>query len=214
MFNSDIENKIIDFIKKSPLGVTSSEIARFLGLNRMTITKYLAIIKEKALIDFKQLGMAKLWYIPVVLNKELYFNELISNLASLMKDETSKTKIKKAAIETAKYIDEVYRKFHGVDKLSLPQVIEALVNAQEKIGGMFVVLKQNNKEIILRNTKCPFGENVKKNPGLCATTSAIAGVITARNLGYSKVTVKKTIAKGAKECLIHIQLRRDKKKTS
>ena len=71
MFNLEIEKKIIDFVKKSSLGVTSSEIANYVGLNRMTLTKYLAIIKERALIDFKQFGMAKLWYIPVKLSKEL-----------------------------------------------------------------------------------------------------------------------------------------------
>jgi len=70
MFNLEIEKKIIDFVKKSPLGVTSSDIASYVGLNRMTITKYLAIIKERALIDFKQFGMAKLWYIPVNISKE------------------------------------------------------------------------------------------------------------------------------------------------
>ena len=59
MFNLEIEKKILDFVKKSPTGVTSSEIAGYVGLNRMTMTKYLAIIKERTLIDFKQFGMAK-----------------------------------------------------------------------------------------------------------------------------------------------------------
>ena len=47
MFNSETERKIVDFIKKSPIGATSSDIARSVGLNRMTITKYLAVM-----IDF------------------------------------------------------------------------------------------------------------------------------------------------------------------
>lgn len=210
MFNSDIENKIVDFIKKSPLGVTSSDIAGYLGLNRMTIAKYLAIIKEKALVDFKPLGMAKLWYVPVSLNKEIYFDEVILNLANEMGDEVSKKRVKKAAIATAQGIEVQYKKFHGVDKLNYHQVIDSLVDAQRKMGGNFIVLERTEEIIIIKNTKCPFGGKVKGKGCLCATTSALCGVMTARNLGYSKVILKRTIAKGANECLIYIYLKKTK----
>ena len=210
MFNSDIENKIVDFIKKSPLGVTSSDIAGYLGLNRMTIAKYLAIIKEKALVDFKPLGMAKLWYVPVSLNKEIYFDEVILNLANEMGDEVSKKRVKKAAIATAQGIEVQYKKFHGVDKLNYHQVIDSLVDAQRKMGGNFIVLERTEEIIIIKNTKCPFGGKVKGKSCLCATTSALCGVMTARNLGYSKVILKRTIAKGANECLIYIYLKKTK----
>ena len=83
-FTTDIQQKIIDFIKRSPIGVTSSEIAKYLGLNRMTIIKYLAIIQQRALVDFKQLGMAKLWYIPVTLTREGYFDDLLVELSGLL----------------------------------------------------------------------------------------------------------------------------------
>src|SRR3989338_226002 len=43
MFNLETERKIVDFIKKSPIGVTSSDISRSVGLKRMTINKYLAV---------------------------------------------------------------------------------------------------------------------------------------------------------------------------
>ena len=208
MFNSEIERKILDFIKNRPLGVSSSDIAHYLGFNRMTITKYLAIIKERTLIDFKQLGMAKLWYLPVTLNKESYLNDTLLNISKDLNDETSKNKIKKAAIDTAKKIEGMYKKFHGVDKLNFTQVIDSLVDAQKKIGGNFVVVERTEDVIILRNTKCPFGEGVKQAPFLCATTSALCGTITARNLGYSRVVLKKTIAKGSTECLIYIYLKK------
>lgn len=208
MFDLEIEKKIVDFIKNSPLGVTSSDIAHYLGLNRMTIAKYLAIIKEKALVDFKQLGMAKLWYVPVTLNKENYLNDIILNLSKEFNDEISKKRIKQAAIATAKKIEEQYKHFHGVNKLNYTQVIDSLINAQKKIGGNFAIAERKEDVIILRNTKCPFGERVKKAPCLCATTSALCGVMTAGNLGYSKVILKRTIAKGSTECLIYIHLKK------
>jgi len=210
MFNSEIENKIVDFIKKSPLGVTSSDIAHYLGLNRMTIAKYLAIIQERALVDFKQLGMAKLWYVPVTLNREGYFNEILLKMGMVFNDEVSKKKIKQAAITSAKNIEEQYKKFHGVDKLSYSQVIDSLVDAQKKIGGNFNVVERTEDVIILKNSKCPFGDRVKKAPCLCATTSALCGVMSARNLGYSRVVLKRTIAKGASECSVYIYLKKGK----
>lgn len=210
MFDSETEKRIVDFIKNSPLGVTSSDITHYLGLNRMTIAKYLAIIKEKALVDFKQLGMAKLWYVPVTLNREGYFNELLLKLGTEFSDAVSSKRLKKVVIATAKKIEEQYKKFHNTDKLNYTQVIESLVDAQRKIGGNFIIVERTEDIIILRNTKCPFGEKVKKAPYLCSTTSALCGVITARNLGYSKVILKKTIAKGSNECLIHIYLKKTK----
>ncbi len=208
MFNLETENKIVDFIKNSPLGVTSSDIAHYLGLNRMTIAKYLAIIKEKALVDFKQLGMAKLWYVPVTLNKESYLNEIILNLAGELNDAALEKAVKKAAISTAQRVEGQYKQFHGTNKLNYTQVIGSLIDAQKKIGGNFITAERTEDVIILRNTKCPFGERVKKAPSLCNTTSALCGVITARNLGYSKVVLKKTIAKGSNECLIYIHLKK------
>jgi len=210
MFNSEIEKKIVDFIKTSPLGVTSSDVAHYLGLNRMTIAKYLAIIKEKALVDFKPLGMAKLWYVSVTLNREGHFNNLILNLGAELNDEVSKKRLKKAAIVSVKDIEEQYKKFYSTDKLSYTQVIDSLLDAQRKIGGNFIVIERTEEIIILKNTKCPFGEKVKKAPCLCATTSALCGVMTAKNLGYSKVILKKTIAKGSNECLIYIYLKKTK----
>jgi len=213
MFNSEIEKKIVNFIKNSPLGVTSSDIAHYLGLNRMTIAKYLAIIKEKALVDFKQLGMAKLWYVPVTLNRETYFNEVILNLSSELNDAALQKRVKKAAITNAKKVEQQYKQFHGTDKLNYTQVLDSLVDAQKKIGGNFIVIERTEDIIILKNTKCPFGEKVKKAPCLCATTSALCGVMTAKNLGYSRVIMKKTIAKGANECLIYIHLKKTEKET-
>lgn len=208
MIDSNIEEKIVNFVKNSPLGVTSSDIANYLGLNRMTIAKYLAIIRGKTLVDFKQLGMAKLWYVPVTLNKESYFNDVILKLGEELNDASLKKKIKEAAIATSKKIEEQYKQFHNTNKLNYMQVINSLVDAQKKIGGNFIVLERADDVIVLRNTKCPFGEKVKKAPCLCTTTSALCGVMTARNLGYSKVILKKTIAKGAKECLIYIYLKK------
>jgi len=118
MFNRETENRIIDFIKKSPIGASSSEIAKSIGLNRMTMIKYLAIIKEKTLIDFKQLGMAKLWYIPVNLNKEIFLSKFTSFLVSNLSKENLKALLEKTGIGLGEGINGMYLKFYNLEKLT------------------------------------------------------------------------------------------------
>ncbi len=150
MFDSDIEKKIVKFVKESPIGVTSSEIARYLNVNRMTITKYLAVIKERALIDFKQLGMAKLWFVPVNLNKESFLNMLTIQLAAKSADKKA---IKSAASKVADRVIELYKEYYDIDKLNISQVIEAIEDVEAKIGGKAKIIEQTNKKLTIECKK-------------------------------------------------------------
>jgi hypothetical protein len=42
---------------------------------------------------------------------------------------------------------------------------------------------------------------------MCMMTSNVFGAITARNLGYAKVELQRTIAEGAPECRVVVHLR-------
>ena len=207
MFDFDIEKRIVKFIKESPIGVTSSEIARYLNVNRMTITKYLAVIKEKALIDFKQLGMAKLWFVPVKLNKESFLNMLTIQIVA---KSTDKKAIKSAASKVADHIVEQYNKYYGVEKLNIGQVIEAIEDSQSKIGGKAKVVDRTGRKLVVECTSCPFGDNVKLCQHLCYVTSNVLGKLVSKNLGYAKVNIKNAIAKGSENCLIEIFLKEGK----
>lgn len=207
MFDSDTENKIVKFVKESPIGVTSSEIARYLNVNRMTITKYLAVIKEKALIDFKQLGMAKLWFVPVNLNKESFLNMLTIQLAAKSADKKA---IKSVASKVADNIAELYKQYYDVDKLNMGQVIEAIEDAESKIGGKARVIEKTDKKFTIECSRCPFGDNVKLCQDLCYVTSNILGKLVAKNLGYAKVNIKTAIAQGSDHCLVDVYLKQGK----
>ena len=207
MFDSNIEKKIVKFVKESPIGVTSSEIARYLNVNRMTITKYLAVIKEKALIDFKQLGMAKLWFVPVNLNKESFLNMLTIQLATKSAD---KKVIKSAASKVADRIIELYKEYYDIDKLNMGQVIEAIEDVEAKIGGKAKIIEQSNKKLTIECKKCPFGDNVKLCQHLCYVTSNILGKLISKNLGYAKVNIKNAISQGSDHCLVDVYLKEGK----
>ncbi len=203
MFNADTENKIVDFIKKSPLGVTSNDIARYIGLNRMTITKYLAIIKEKALIDFKQFGMAKLWYIPVNLTKESFFSKMISNIAMKMPENEFKELSEKVGISLGEEINQMYLKFNGTEKLSIDQISNAYEDIGKKLNGNFKA-KLGSDKISVEIVQNPFEQsNIKAMNRLL---SAVFAKIAALNLGYARAIVAEEKDKNVS---IDIYLKRD-----
>jgi len=210
MFDSSTEKKIIEFIKKSPIGVTSSEIARYLHINRITLSKYLSVIKEKALIDFKQLGMAKLWYIPVNISEGTFLRRIINDLAANLEKKDPKSIVNKVGFNVGEHIEELYKGFYGVEKLNLDQFSEVIIDVEKKIGGDFSIVEISKDKVVIKNTKCPFGEGVKKNPNLCYITSNILGVLAAKYFDYGKVCMKKTIATDSDYCDMVVYLKKTK----
>jgi predicted ArsR family transcriptional regulator len=214
MFKGDIEKKIVEFVKKSPIGATSTEISKYLNINRITLAKYLSVIKEKTLIDFKQLGMSKLWYIPVNINDKEFLRSMLLGTISSLDENTSKEAIRKSALKIAKNIEELYKRFYDVEKLNLDQFCEAVVDVEKKIGGEFKVVEKSNNRVIFRVLSCP----LTKCPGMCTVTSTILGTLAAKSFGYSKVILKKTIARGSDNCYIIVHLKKseesEKEKTT
>ncbi len=206
MFNLEIEKKIVDFIKKGPLGVTSSDIANYIGLNRMTITKYLAIIKEKALIDFKPFGMAKLWFIPVNLSKESFLSKIMANVAVNMPKDEFKTISEKAGISLGEEIYSMYLKFYGVNKLSFDQISDAYADIGKKLGGNFKTRLANEK-ISIEIAKSPFerGSALSINKILSVVFAKIASI----NWGYARAVVSEPKEDG--NVVIDVYLNREEK---
>jgi len=204
MFNLEIERKIVDFVKKSPIGVTSSEIANYLGLNRMTMTKYLAIIKERALLDFKQFGMAKLWYIPVNLSKEGFLDRIMVNIAVNMPEKEYKALSEKAGIALGEEINQMYLNFDNVKKLSLSQITDAYADIGKKLGGSFKAGSTFDK-ISIEIVKSPFEGNNAMNNVFAAVFAKIASL----NLGYARAVVSEPQGKNP---VIEIYLKKKDKK--
>lgn len=56
------EEKIINFIKKNP-EYSITDICKNSNINRMTLSKYLAILEAKGKVGYKNKGMKKLFYL-------------------------------------------------------------------------------------------------------------------------------------------------------
>jgi DNA-binding response OmpR family regulator len=61
--NVDIKNKIIEFLKTKQYGASASEISKVVGHNRITVSKYLEIMKAHHLLDYEEVASAKVWHL-------------------------------------------------------------------------------------------------------------------------------------------------------
>jgi predicted ArsR family transcriptional regulator len=102
--------------------------------------------------------------------------------------------------------DAAYRTAIGVDRLGREQVAAVLVDLKRRIEGDFAVDSVTPDRIVLSNRACPFGDKVLGRPSLCMMTSNVFGAITADNLGYAKVELEETIARGDGGCRVTVHL--------
>jgi hypothetical protein len=91
-------------------------------------------------------------------------------------------------------------------QVELPAV---LVDLKRRIGGDFYLIAQDDEKIVLGNRACPFGEQVHGRSSMCMMTSNVFGNIVASNLGYAKVELQETIARGNPGCRVVVWLEPD-----
>lgn len=91
-----------------------------------------------------------------------------------------------------------YRKALQVSHLSREQVAQVCVDLKRRIEGEFYVIEEDEDKIVFGNTACPFAEKVLGRESMCKMTSNVFGHIAAENVGYAKVELQETIARGDK----------------
>jgi predicted ArsR family transcriptional regulator len=81
------------------------------------------------------------------------------------------------------------------------------VDLKRRIQGDFFIIEEDEDRIVLGNRACPFGDKVLNRTSMCMMTSNVFGAITAENLGYAKVELQETIARGDAGCRVVVYLR-------
>jgi predicted ArsR family transcriptional regulator len=104
-------------------------------------------------------------------------------------------------------INEQYKAALQVSQLSREQVAAVLVDLKRRILGTFELVEESDEKLVFHNRNCPFEEKVEGRPSMCMMTSNVFGAIAAENLGYAKVELQKTIAKGDGHCQVVVYLR-------
>ncbi|MEZ4252993.1 MAG: methanogen output domain 1-containing protein [Polyangiales bacterium] len=97
-------------------------------------------------------------------------------------------------------IEALYRAQLGGRPLTREEVWAVLVDLKGRIGGHFEVVQETDDRVVLRGVRCPFGDKVHGRPSLCMMTSNVFGSIAASALGYARVDIRQSIAKGAPSC--------------
>jgi len=60
---NEIKEKLIDILRNSKTGFTGVEMAEKMGVNRITVTKYLNIFAAEGFLKQKSIGKISLWYL-------------------------------------------------------------------------------------------------------------------------------------------------------
>ena len=103
------------------------------------------------------------------------------------------------------FFEETYREnTHKSEHLDVESYTELILGIKNNIGGKFSLASSSQDCITVTNSRCPFGEQVTNFPELCRMTSSVFGGIAARNFGYAKVEIKKSIARQDGKCEVCI----------
>ncbi|MBL1259324.1 MAG: methanogen output domain 1-containing protein [Thiotrichaceae bacterium] len=150
--------------------------------------------------------------LDIPLERDLFLRTLIRELAGTLQDvvglKESEGYISIVGQSMGAWINSYYKEALGQSTLSREQIIDVLVDLKARICGDFYVVKQDEENVMLRNRECPFGDKVKDRPCMCMMTSNVFGSITADSMKYAKVELRKTIAKGDRECEVVVHFKR------
>ncbi len=147
---------------------------------------------------------------PVPLERDGFLRTLLRHLSGTLQDvvglEEAEGFISVVGQEMGDQINGMYRDALAVKSLNVEQVTAVLVDLKRRIQGDFYVIEEDQHKIVFGNRACPFGDRVNGRPALCMMTSNVFGSIAAQNLGYAKVELQETIARGDGGCRIVVYL--------
>lgn len=148
--------------------------------------------------------------LEIGLDRDVFLRDLLRELSGTLEevvgfDEASGF-ISIVGQQIGDRINKSYRDALEQETLTQEQVTDVLVDLKRRIKGEFFLESVDKDKIVLGNNCCPFEDKVEGRNSLCMMTSNVFGTITAENLGYAKVCLHETIAKGDKGCKIVVYL--------
>jgi len=149
--------------------------------------------------------------LSIPLERDVFLRTLIRELSGTLQDvvglEEASGFVSVVGQKVGEQLNDSYKQALQVEGLSRAQVADVLVDLKRRIRGDFYVIEEDDEKIVLGNRACPFAEKVLGRPAMCMMTSNVFGVIAAENLGYAKVVLEKTIARGDPGCRVVVHLK-------
>lgn len=150
--------------------------------------------------------------IDVPLERDVFLRSLLAHLSGALQDiigiEEAAGFISIVGQRMGDEINTSYQQALKVDQLSRAQVRDVCIDLKRRILGDFYVVEEDDEKIVFANRVCPFNEQVVGRPALCMMTSNVFGTIAAENLGYGKVVLEQSLAKGDPGCRVVLYLQR------
>ncbi len=148
---------------------------------------------------------------PHGFGKESFLRALVVQLAQAVElqhgPQAAEAAVAQVGTDVGGRMEAEYRKAQGiVGRLDSEQMANAYVRLKHAIDGGFYVIEATDEKIVLGNTACPFGPNVRRSPALCRMTSSVFGGIAARNAGGATVVLEERIAVGDPGCRVTVFL--------
>ena len=149
--------------------------------------------------------------IPAIdLDRDGFLRTLICDLGHVLEDvvglEQAEGLVAVVAQRMGAELLTAYRAELDLGSVTPAQVGALLVDLKTRIQGRFSLLRADQGHLALCASTCPFGDQVIGRPVLCMMTSNVFGAIVAELLGYARVELRETIARGDAGCQIHVGL--------
>jgi hypothetical protein len=150
--------------------------------------------------------------LEIPLERDVFLRTLIRHLSAALEEVVG---LEEAAgfisIVGQRMGDEIassYKSALDVTRLDRDQVRDLCIDLKRRIKGDFYVISEDDEKIVFGNRACPFGDKVNGRDALCMMTSNVFGTIAAESLGYGKVVLEDTIAKGDAACRVVLYVKR------
>jgi predicted ArsR family transcriptional regulator len=154
---------------------------------------------------------SQLAHLSVPLERDVFLRTLIRELSGTLQDvvglEEAAGFVSVVGQRVGDQINHDYKAALQITGMDRSQVADVLVDLKRRIKGEFYVIEEDDEKIVLGNRACPFAEKVLGRPAMCMMTSNVFGVIAAENLGYAKVELQQTIARGDSGCRVVVHLK-------
>lgn len=142
----------------------------------------------------------------IPLKIDYFLQKLLSYLAETLEDtvglEDASGLISVVGNLMGEEINQYYHQVFKNQNLTPEQVGAIMVDLKRRIDGDFYLIEVDEEKIVLGNRRCPLSHLVEGHVSLCMMTSSVFGVIASQNLGYAKVILEQTIAKGDQGCRV------------
>jgi predicted ArsR family transcriptional regulator len=148
---------------------------------------------------------------PIAIDHESFMRGAVTQLVDMLEGVVGASDAEGFVAAVGQRLGETYEPMYRTaarrKRLGREQVVQAIVDFEQRIHAQFHVVSQDDERIVLGNSACPFGQRVIGHPALCMITSSMIGVFIAQNLGYARVVLGKAIARGDEGCAVTIHLK-------